>query len=79
MYEELHEPGGSGSVAGIERTFAGDSVYHALEGDAVEADRDWMNGMCEEAEPSLEIGYGPFVADDVEMEGSTGVHYRGLE
>ena len=69
----------SSCVAGAESTFAGDSVCHVLEGEAIEADGDRMNGMREEAEASLQIGNGPFVTDDVEMEGSTGVHYRGLD
>jgi len=65
-------------VARSNRAFAAESIYHALERQTVQSDSDRMNGMRDKTEPILQVGNRVVIADDVEFERSTGVHYCGL-
>ena len=65
-------------VARSNRAFAAESIHHALERYTVQSNSDWMNGMREKAEPILQVGNRAVIADDVEFERSTSVHYCGL-
>src|SRR6267142_4175163 len=65
-------------MAGVEGAFTGDSIHHALERYTVQSNSDWMDRMCEKAEPTIQVGNRLVIADDVKFERSASVHYCGL-